>query len=88
MKVLDFEAMHLFVRVAELGTLSAVARERDVPEPGLEPAVADRDPQQVPVFAVNLADRHRLPKIGACLEWWGEWFERADAVASPNGRRQ
>jgi DNA-binding transcriptional LysR family regulator len=31
MRDLDFDAMHLFVRVAELGTLSAVARERDVP---------------------------------------------------------
>lgn len=28
---LDFDDMHLFARVAELGTLSAVARERDVP---------------------------------------------------------
>ena len=31
MRDLDFDAMHLFTRVAELGTLSAVARERDVP---------------------------------------------------------
>ncbi len=31
MRELDFDAMHLFARVAELGTLSAVARERDAP---------------------------------------------------------
>ncbi len=31
MRDLDFDDMHLFLRVAELGTLSAVARERDVP---------------------------------------------------------
>jgi len=31
MRDLDFDAMHLFTRVADLGTLSAVARERDVP---------------------------------------------------------
>jgi DNA-binding transcriptional LysR family regulator len=31
MRELDFDALHLFTRVAELGTLSAVARERDVP---------------------------------------------------------
>jgi DNA-binding transcriptional LysR family regulator len=31
MRDLDFDDMHLFARVAELGTLSAVARERDVP---------------------------------------------------------
>ena len=31
MKTLDFDDLGLFARVAELGTLSAVARERDVP---------------------------------------------------------
>jgi DNA-binding transcriptional LysR family regulator len=31
MRELQFDDMHLFSRVAELGTLSAVARERDVP---------------------------------------------------------
>jgi DNA-binding transcriptional LysR family regulator len=31
MRELDFDHLHLFVRVAELGTLSAVARERDAP---------------------------------------------------------
>ena len=31
MRNLSFDDMHLFARVAELGTLSAVARERDVP---------------------------------------------------------
>jgi len=31
MRELQFDDMHLFARVAELGTLSAVARERDVP---------------------------------------------------------
>src|SRR4051812_10888212 len=31
MRDLQFDDMHLFARVADLGTLSAVARERDVP---------------------------------------------------------
>ena len=31
MRELLFDDMHLFARVAEMGTLSAVARERDVP---------------------------------------------------------
>jgi DNA-binding transcriptional LysR family regulator len=35
------------------------------------------DPQAVPVFAVTLAGRHRLPKITACLDWWSDWFSRA-----------
>jgi DNA-binding transcriptional LysR family regulator len=38
------------------------------------------DPQEVPVFAVTLAGRHRLPKITACLDWWSEWFGRAEAA--------
>jgi DNA-binding transcriptional LysR family regulator len=44
------------------------------------------DPQALPVFAITLANRHRLPKIGACLDWWSEWFGRADpapAAARP-----
>jgi DNA-binding transcriptional LysR family regulator len=46
------------------------------------------DPQAVPVFAVTLATRHRLPKIGACLDWWSEWFGRADPAAQPAVRPQ
>jgi DNA-binding transcriptional LysR family regulator len=44
------------------------------------------DPQAVPVFAVTLANRNRLPKIGACLDWWTEWFghtEPAGASSPP-----
>ncbi|MEP6825543.1 MAG: LysR family transcriptional regulator, partial [Ramlibacter sp.] len=37
---LDFDAMHLFARVAGLGTLSAVARERDVPVSQVSRALA------------------------------------------------
>lgn len=40
MKALDFDAMHLFRRVAELGTLSAAARERDVPVSQVSRALA------------------------------------------------
>lgn len=34
------------------------------------------DPQQVPVYAVMLQERHRLPKVRACTEWWREWMAR------------
>lgn len=40
MRDLDFDAMHLFARVAGLGTLSAVARERDVPVSQVSRALA------------------------------------------------
>lgn len=40
MRALTFEDLHLFVRVAELGSLSAVARERDVPTSQVSRALA------------------------------------------------
>jgi len=32
------------------------------------------DDQRVPVFAVMLPERQRLPKIKACVEFWAEWL--------------
>lgn len=32
------------------------------------------DLRPVPVYAVTAGTRHRLPKIKACLDYWGEWF--------------
>ena len=40
MRDLLFDDMHLFARVVELGTLSAVARERDVPVSQVSRALA------------------------------------------------
>jgi DNA-binding transcriptional LysR family regulator len=31
-------------------------------------------PQSVPVYAVMLSERHRLPKVRACFDFWSEWF--------------
>lgn len=33
------------------------------------------DVQEIPVYAVMLQERHRLPKIRACVEFWGEYLE-------------
>jgi DNA-binding transcriptional LysR family regulator len=30
--------------------------------------------QAVPVYAVMLSERHRLPKVRACFDFWSEWF--------------
>ena len=30
---------------------------------------------QVPIYAVILQERHRLPKIRACIDYWAEWVE-------------
>jgi hypothetical protein len=30
----------------------------------------------VPIFAVMLQERHRLPKIRACMDYWADWIEK------------
>ena len=30
----------------------------------------------VPIYAVMLQERHRLPKIRACIDYWAQWFEK------------
>jgi DNA-binding transcriptional LysR family regulator len=31
----------------------------------------------VPMYAVMLQERHRLPKIRACIDYWAQWMEQA-----------
>jgi DNA-binding transcriptional LysR family regulator len=30
----------------------------------------------IPIYAVMLQERHRLPKIRACIDYWAEWIEK------------
>ena len=30
----------------------------------------------IPIYAVMLQERHRLPKIRACIDYWAEWIEQ------------
>jgi len=32
------------------------------------------DAQRYPIYAVLLPQRHRLPKIRACIDYWADWF--------------
>ena len=32
------------------------------------------DRQKVPIYAVMLQERHRLPKVRACIDWWQDWL--------------
>ena len=41
------------------------------------------DPQKVPIYAVMLPERHRLPKVRACIDWWRDWLA-APATATIN----
>ena len=38
-------------------------------------------PLPVPIYAVMLQERHRLPKIRACIDYWAEWLRALDAPA-------
>jgi len=37
------------------------------------------DQQVVPVYAMMLPERNRLPKIRACVDFWAEWLPDGDA---------
>lgn len=46
---------------------------------------------RVPIFAVMLQERHRLPKLRACIDYWAGWLDslapdRAPAAPSPPAR--
>ena len=41
----------------------------------LVPLLQDEiDSQTVPIFALILQERHRLPKIRACIDYWAKWL--------------
>jgi DNA-binding transcriptional LysR family regulator len=38
--------------------------------------LADQMPSpRVPIFAVMLQERHRLPKLRACIDYWAAWLD-------------
>ena len=41
----------------------------------------------VPMYAVMLQERHRLPKIRACIEHWAAWMKQVQAVSAPRRGR-
>jgi len=58
-----------------IGRLATLVGDVLVKQGLLVPVLAEFvDPQPVPVYAVTAGTRHRLPKIKACLDYWGEWF--------------
>jgi DNA-binding transcriptional LysR family regulator len=52
--------------------------------------LADQMPSpRVPIFAVMLQERHRLPKLRACIDYWAGWLgslapDRAQPAPSPH----
>jgi len=37
----------------------------------------------VPIYAVMLQERHRLPKIRACIDYWAQWI--SNMAQAPQG---
>lgn len=60
-----------------IGRLAALVGDPLVRAGQLVPVLPEFvDTQPVPMFAVLAQARQRLPKIRACLDWWGEWFAK------------
>jgi len=38
---------------------------------------------RVPMYAVMLQERHRLPKIRACIDYWAQWLAGMSAAGAP-----
>lgn len=75
-----------------IGRLATLAGDVLVREGKLVPVLAGFvDRKQVPIYAVTLGARHRLPKIRACIDYWAEWFaqpgQQPAARALPAARR-
>jgi DNA-binding transcriptional LysR family regulator len=49
----------------------------------LVPLLQDEiDSQRLPIHAVMLQERHRLPKIRACVEYWTQWLADLEAASA------
>jgi DNA-binding transcriptional LysR family regulator len=49
----------------------------------LVPLLQDEiDSQYVPIHALMLQERHRLPKIRACIDYWAQWLGKVQATAA------
>lgn len=62
-------------RIVDLAAQTAVARGELLPL-----LQQDLLSPPVPMFAVMLQERHRLPKIRACIEHWATWMQAPAAV--------
>jgi DNA-binding transcriptional LysR family regulator len=50
----------------------------------LVPLLQDHlDDSRVPVYAVMLQERQRLPKIRACIDWWAQWLAQGTDAPRP-----
>jgi len=65
----------LLVAGAGIGRIVDLVAAPLVKTGALVPVLAGRfGTQPVPMFAVMLQERHRLPKIRACVDYWAQWM--------------
>ncbi|MBC7602886.1 MAG: LysR family transcriptional regulator [Ramlibacter sp.] len=73
----------MVVQGAGIGRLATLVGDvlvrRKLVVPVLEKLV---DPGPVPVYAVTLSSRHRLPKIKACIDYWAQWLATSNLTAT------
>lgn len=63
---------------AGIGRLVSIVADPLVATGALVPVLPELAAQApVPVYAVMLQERHRLPKLRACIDHWAEWLARA-----------
>lgn len=68
-------AATMVVQGLGIGRLATIVGDTLVRQKLLVPVLARYvDANPVPVYAVTLSGRHRLPKIRACIDYWAEWF--------------
>lgn len=68
------------VGIARLMDLLALPLVRSGALVPVLPGHFDRAP--VPIYAVMLQERHRLPKIRACIDYWAQWLGEMSASSS------
>ena len=58
-----------------IGRIVSIAADPLVAGGSLVPVLPDQTPDEaLPVYAVMLQERHRLPKIRACIDHWAGWL--------------
>jgi DNA-binding transcriptional LysR family regulator len=68
-------AANMVVQGLGIGRLATIAAEPLLRQGRLVPVLPRHvDVQEAPIFAVVAAPRQRLPKIGACIDYWAAWI--------------
>jgi DNA-binding transcriptional LysR family regulator len=68
-------AANMVLQGLGIGRLATIAAAPLLRQGRLVPVLPDHvDVQEAPIFAVVAAARQRLPKIGACVDYWAAWI--------------